>query len=115
MDRADALEDLADGHAVYSPKVGKDILEALGVPWSDDLTFEGHSSRGPGNPKGLLMVPGAEGEEVVSALTLGRHACAYFGLRYENYLGRGKQGQEYSFALKKHFWAEEAKGGGDGR
>lgn len=101
MERDQALGMLQDGHAVYSVEAGKSILEALGVPWDDELAFEAYSE--PGVFKGLIMNPGNEGALCVSALGLGSYACDYFNLKTQSYMGRGFQAQEYVSKLKMHF------------
>lgn len=98
LTKAEALERIEDGHAVYSQEYADAICDALLVPRKPGHPM--HSDP-PGTFKGLTMK--VDGEICVTALSLGHHACDHFGVKARAYHGRGSQGRGYADALRKHF------------
>lgn len=92
-----AIERVADGHAIYKPEAAKAICEALDVPYS--TTVERAFFSDWNNPKGAHMSPGNEGMIAVDALALGRYITEQLGLEVESYIGRGFQGRAYARAI----------------
>jgi len=110
MNRAEALNLISDGHAVYGEEQSQEIFEALGVPWKDSYAFPLNSDP-PGTLKGLTMFPDSEGIRGSTALFLGSQACSHYKLEPKVFMGRGFQGQEYAGKLRMHFLTQEAEGG----
>lgn len=100
MNQNEALEYIADGHAVYGADTGKEVLLALGVPWQERYARPMHSDK-PGTFKGLTLNPGNEGARMITALHLGDIACGHYGLQPASKFGRGSQGFSNASALRE--------------
>jgi len=100
--RDEALTAIADGHAIYSVDYGRAVMDALAVPWRDNLKYRAVSDK-PGTFKGATFAPGAEGSEVADALSLGSAACSFYKLSPDSKFGRGSQGGAYARALREYF------------
>lgn len=96
----EALEELADGHGVISPKGAYQICKAVGVPYNKGFEYHGFSSF---EFKGLQMKPECEGELIVDISRLGSYITSYLNLEVAQYRGRGSQASAYVSAIQKHF------------
>lgn len=108
MNRDEAIAKIADGHAIYKAEAGKEILEALGVPWKDEYARPYFNE--PDIWKGVEGIPPEdEGKLGVASLRLGSIACSHYKLRPESKMGRGFQGQVYASELRQYFITHPAE------
>lgn len=102
----DAIDCLADGHSFWTVKAAKEVCQATGVKWDDELVchFDNQNEANPTNdPKGLwLNVDGPV--DGVNALTLSHYVREQLKLPVErDYSGRGFQAQGNARVIAKHF------------
>lgn len=100
MNKEEAIEAIADGHAIYKEEFSKEVLEALNVPWNPEYSQQWFSE--PNVWKGVILSPENEGMVGNSALQLGNIILDHYNLEAISFMGRGFQGQENARVIKEH-------------
>jgi hypothetical protein len=103
MEREEAFDAIADGHAIYAMEYAKEVLETLQVPWKD--IYARHWFNEPDVFKGAIIAPENEGFLGTAALSLGDIALDHYHLTAPSKFGRGSQGRENAQALREYFKA----------
>ena len=105
MTRNEAIENLGEGHTIWSPRFAERICEALGIPFREHLVEAWNSEGG----KGATMKPEHEGGTGVSGGVLAQYAAEELGVRAQatNLRGRGSQAREYARVVQAELESRE--------
>jgi hypothetical protein len=104
MELREALEVLADGHAVLSEEEAREVCMVLGVPFPEGLVMQWQSTEDALSRYGFVPFEDAPGRGVWS-LRLSYHVARRLGLEAPGnaYMGRGRQARANATAIARHF------------
>lgn len=102
-----AINKIADGHAILKPEAARGICEAIGVEYEPKLEHPFFDE--PGVYKGAEIPPENEGKLGVDCLRLGSYIVSKLGLQDKagSFMGRGFQGREYSRVIRESILGKE--------
>lgn len=110
MDRAEALEWIADGHGLMTVEKAKEVVEHFGLKWSDRLImkWKNQQDANPTNdPKGLWLFDKNKAGEGVATGRLSAYVVNQLGLDVRYYMGRGFQAQANARAVEEYLKEQE--------
>src|SRR3990167_5066036 len=105
MTQQEAIEGLSEGHSFMSPDWAKEVCEAVGVDFSENLIerYANQKEANPSNePKGLWLDKPNEPVEGVNTYRLSNYVADKMALKVPSFYGRGSQARANAEVIKKH-------------